>query len=425
MRRARFSVLLLVVINMLSCGKEPVRHIPHAADDRPSPSASKTVRVLILDTKEKISVEAGSANVACRQSDNTITDGYFLEGMMTVSRFGPDLKISKRGKNFPETPILIIRPENEGGFKINGKSYRGALMLQCGTANNILAINIVEIDDYLKGVLPSEIGYLKKGQYEAFRVQAIASRSYALSKLEEKKGELYDLRSTIMDQVYKGIDGEYPEASRAVEESRGIVALWNGNSIKAYYSSCCGGYTADIRTGWPWKADLPYLHGSRDASASKGRSFCSDSRHFRWEHHWEGRDLVKILRKSLPAELGSRVASFHRLIDISVTGMSKSGRVKGVRITTDNGSYEITGDRVRWVLRPASADGPILKSTMFKMKVKREGGRVISVDLKGGGNGHGTGMCQTGAIRMAELGYSAAEILQHYYPGVTIKRIYQ
>ena len=318
MRRARFSIFLPVIMIMLSCGKEPVRHIPRIVDDKPSPSASTLVRVLILDTKEKISVEAGSANVACRQSDNTITDGYFLEGMMVVSRSGPDLKVSKKGRGFPETPILIIRPEKEGGFKIDGKRYRGTLMLQRGAANNILAINIVEIDDYLKGVLPSEIGYLKKGQYEAFRVQAIASRSYALSKLEEKKGELYDLRSTIMDQVYKGMDGEYPEASRAVDESRGIVALWNGNSIKAYYSSCCGGHTADIRVGWPWKADFPYLYGGRDAAAAKGKSFCCDSRHFRWEHHWRGRDLLKILKKSLPAELGSRVASLNRLIDISV-----------------------------------------------------------------------------------------------------------
>ncbi len=425
MRRFSFSIYFILIMSMLSCGKEPVRHLPRIVGDKPSPSASTLVRVLILDTKGKISVEAGSANVACRQSDNTITDGYFLDGPMVVSRYGRELRVSKKGRGFPGTPILIIRPEKASGFKIDGERYRGTLMLQCGTSDNILAINVVEIDDYLKGVLPSEIGYLKEGQYEAFRVQAIASRSYALSKLEEKKGELFDLRATIMDQVYKGIDGEHPEASRAVEESRGIVALWNGNSIKAYYSSCCGGYTADIRIGWPWKAEFPYLYGNRDAATTKGKSFCSDSRHFRWEHHWEGRDLLKILRKSLPAELGSRVASFSRLIDIRVTGVSKSGRVKGLRITTDNGSYDITGDRIRWVLRPVSANGPILKSTLFKMKVQRGSGRVLSVDLKGGGNGHGTGMCQTGAIRMAELGYSADEILLHYYPGVTIKRIYQ
>ncbi len=131
------------------------------------------------------------------------------------------------------------------------------------------------------------------------------------------------------------------------------------------------------------------------------------------------------MKKSLPAELGSRVASFSRLIDIGITGTSRSGRVKGIVITTDNGEYEVVGDRVRWVLRPDSAGGTILRSTLFKMKVERKGGRVVSVDLKGAGNGHGTGMCQTGAIRMAELGYSAFEILLHYYPGVKIEKIYE
>ncbi len=274
MKRALISVCSLLILGLLSCGKAPVSHLPVIVDETPTPSKSPVVRVLILDTKEKISVEVGSANVACRQNEGTITDGYYLKGAMAVSRSGERLRVSKRGGGFPETPILIVRPEDSGGFKINGKRYRGTLMLQRGNGNRILAINIVEIDDYLKGVLPSEIGYLKKEQNEAFLVQAIASRSYALSKLDEKKGEPYDLRSTIMDQVYRGIDGEHPGASRAVEESRGVVALWNGNPIKAYYSSCCGGYTADIRVGWPWKADFPYLYGGRDAEAAKAVTFC-------------------------------------------------------------------------------------------------------------------------------------------------------
>ncbi|MBN2069921.1 MAG: SpoIID/LytB domain-containing protein [Candidatus Krumholzibacteriota bacterium] len=425
MRKAFLPPSLILLFLFLSCGKEPARYISRQVEKEPVSSKSAMVRVLILDTDGKVDIDAGAANAACRQDDNTISDGFLLDGPVTVSRAGRELKVLKRGRGLPRTPILIIRPEGGKGFSINGKVYRGILMLQCGERDNILAINIIDLDDYIKGVLPSEIGYLKKDQYEAFKVQAIASRSYALSKLEEKKGEPYDLRATIMDQVYKGIGGEYPDASRAVDETRGLVALWNGNPIKAYYSSCCGGYTADIRVGWPWKAQFPYLYGNRDAASPGGKSFCSDSRHFRWEEHWTGRDLLKILKKTLPAELGSRVASFNSLVDISTSGVSRSGRIERLRITTENGSYDVTGDRIRWVLRPGLANGPILRSTLFKMEVRRAGGKVVSVDLKGGGNGHGTGMCQTGAIRMAELGHSAEEILYHYYPGITIKRFYQ
>jgi stage II sporulation protein D len=93
-------------------------------------------------------------------------------------------------------------------------------------------------------------------------------------------------------------------------------------------------------------------------------------------------------------------------------------------VVTDNGTYRIEGDRIRWVLRPGSPKGAILRSTLFKMEVNRRGGMVRSVSLKGGGNGHGIGMCQTGAIRMAELGFKAEQILEHYYPGISIKRIY-
>jgi len=176
--------------------------------------------------------------------------------------------------------------------------------------------------------------------------------------------------------------------------------------------------------GWPWKAHYSYLFGGRDAETPQGNSFCRDSKHFRWKVRWSGKDLRNILRKTLPAEIGERVASFRTLIDIKVEGYSRSGRVKSLKILTNSGSYRVAGDRVRWVLRPQSASGAILRSTLFKMTVKKSGGRVQSVDLVGGGNGHGVGMCQSGTIQMAQMGYSGEEILLHYYPGITIKRIY-
>ena len=430
MRRFLLLLLVFVAAGFLSCGRSRVRPVyPRLDSDIPvdtdiSAKRSPLVRVLIHEGSKNISVTVESADIACRRSDGSITDGFKLGGDLRVSRSGGELNISRGGRAYPKAPAYIIRPPAGKGFSINGKRYRGDLILAVSGQRGIIAINIIEIDDYLRGVLPSEIGYLKQGQYQAYLVQAVASRSYALSKLDEKKGELYDLRATIMDQVYRGIGGENNESSRAIDETHGFVALWNGEPIKAYYSSCCGGYTADIRVGWPWKTDFPYLRGARDAAGAKGISFCRGSHHFRWDLHWGGRDLLRILKKSLPAELGTRVALFNKLIDIRVTGRSKSGRARAVRITTDNGSYEVRGDRIRWVLRPLSADGAILKSTLFKMKVKRAGGRVRSVDLTGGGNGHGTGMCQTGAIRMAELGYSFRDILLHYYPGITVERVY-
>ncbi|MBN1163006.1 MAG: SpoIID/LytB domain-containing protein [Candidatus Krumholzibacteriota bacterium] len=391
--------------------------------EAPAPGNVPTVRVLILESNRDIELDLPLADITARGAEGRVTGTFGIKGKISVGKAGRGIRISRRGKKICEASVLEIKPVKAEPLAVENVSYRGYLRLN-PDRGMIQVVNVIEIDDYIKGVLPAEIGYLRPEQYQAYRAQAIASRSYALSKLKEKKGEPFDLRSTIMDQVYKGVKGENPAASRAVDDTGGMVGEWGGEPITAYYSSCCGGYTADIRVGWPWKAHYPYLFGGRDAATPKGNSFCRDSRHFRWKAHWSGDELRDILRKTLPAEIGERVALFRKLIDIKVEGYSRSGRVKALKIVTDGGSYRIEGDRVRWVLRPRSATGPILRSTLFKITVKRAGGRIQSVDLVGGGNGHGVGMCQAGTIKMAQMGYSAEEILFHYYPGITLKRIY-
>ena len=382
------------------------------------------VRVLVLETKDRIRIDIPGGQVAAKSEDGQTIGRFEVSGTIAVSRTKNGLRLKQRNRPVHEAPVMEIRPSGEAGFTIEDTPYRGGLLLRRHGGKTILAINVIEIDDYLKGVLPSEIGYLKEGQYEAYEVQAIASRSYSLSKLEEKKNEPWDMRATIMDQVYRGIKGENRIASEAVEGTRGIVGVWGKEPIRAYYSSCCGGHTSDIRVGWPWKAHYPYLYGRRDAPGEDRKSYCRESRHFRWEVVWSGSELSRITGKTLPAELGGKVAPFNLIRDIRVVGYAPSGRARAVEIVTDNGTHRIEGDRIRWVLRPESSRGPILKSTLFKMEVSRSGGRVKQVRLKGGGNGHGVGMCQSGAIRMATDGFSAERILAHYYPGVTLVRIY-
>jgi stage II sporulation protein D len=381
------------------------------------------VRVLILETRKsvRVHVESGELSIIDSRGDTALS--WPVAGEIRFGARGDEVSVSGGGGPAGQSSSILITG-TEGSFvRIEGRPYRGSLCMAADGQGGLLAINILGMEDYIRGVLPSEIGYLKEGQYEAFRAQAIASRSYALSKMPGKRAERFDLRATVMDQVYKGVEGENAEASRAVDETRGVVGLWEGVPITAYYSSCCGGHTADSRIGWPSKASYPYLYGVRDADRS-GMSFCADSRHFRWEESWHGDALHAILEQTLRAEFGKSAASFGRIVDMEIEGFSESGRVIALDIVTDNGSYRVEGDRVRWVLRPRSADGPILRSTLFKMDVDRSGGRVAAVRVRGAGNGHGTGMCQSGAIRMAGLGYSAVEILVHYYPGITIESVY-
>jgi stage II sporulation protein D len=389
------------------------------------PGEAPRVRVFVLESREpirmripsafRIGVEAGAEPVA------SIDRG----GEFTVRFSGGEAVLAEGRRRIVSSGSVSVETEAGGRVYLGDRSYRGGVCFR-PFKGGLIAINILDIDDYIKGVLPSEIGYLKPNQFEAYRAQAIASRSYALSKLEEKKGELYDLNATVMDQVYAGAEAEHAAASRAVDETRGLVCTFLGEPIKAYYCSCCGGHTADIRTVWPWKTPYPYLYGVRDTVAgTNGESLCRGSKNFRWRAHWSGSTLSGILKNTVPAELRVPAAKVGRLADIRVMGTAPDGRVTGIEIVTDRGNFEVLGDRIRWVLKPDPASKAILKSTLCKIDVSVSGDRVTAVDMIGGGNGHGVGMCQTGAIRMAELGYSGEDIIAHYYPGSRIELVYR
>jgi len=414
--------LSLTILTMLACAREEIVYKPEPA---PEPveieMARPFVRVLIIEDSARLGIEGDKLFIS---SSNHQGPPVGCSGEFTVRLSSGEVVVAGRRTGLIRGKSVFVRPAGDVPISIDGRAFRGGVRMSAD-AGGISVVNYVFIDDYLKGVLPAEIGYLDSGKYQAYRAQAIASRSYALSKLEEMKNREYDLRATIMDQVYRGIGGETELASRAVEETGGMVLLWEGEPAKAYYCSCCGGHTADIRVGWPWKACYPYLYGIRDAADSGGgKSFCRGSSHFRWRESWSGRELAAVLRKTLRKEKRAEYVPFGRVLDIRVEGYSSDGRVKALLILTDRGDYRIEGDRIRWVLRPGKADGPILRSTLFKIRVGRENGGIRRVSMLGGGNGHGVGMCQTGAIGMAEKGYKAEDILKHYYPGVTLSNYY-
>ena len=426
----RFAALFLLSLLLISCAapravkKPPIRIEKPSVKNAPRLEKAPVVRVLLLAASMRARISISEKFFIAGGLDDQSIERIDRGGRFVLKYSAGTVEMRSAGKPFYRAPRIFVRPYTDGKVYLNGKPYRGSFLFEA-VDNGIVAINVIEIDDYLKGVLPSEIGYLSGNQYEAYRAQAIASRSYALSKIEEKRGELYDLKSSIMDQVYKGVLGENAEASRAVDETRGVIAVWDGKPIKAYYSSCCGGHTSDIRLVWPRKPAFPYLYGVRDTVAeTMDRSLCSRSHNFRWSVTWSGTKLSGILRKTIPAELNVAERLVGRLKDINVLKVGTDGRVAELEISTDRGSFRVQGDKIRWVLRPVGASGAILKSTMFKLNVRKARGRVLSVNLRGGGNGHGVGMCQSGAIRMAELGYSGEEIIRHYYPGVHVEKIY-
>lgn len=331
---------------------------------------------------------------------------------MEISRQG----VSEPGERVDQDDTLRLLSD-EGGFSgWNGRWYRGIFRIY-GTGGDkagLTIVNEVPLEDYLRGVLPEEIGTPPESDFEAVKAQAVAARSYTLSYLGRRADLGFDLWSTVEDQVYGGTARENGQSNRAIEATRGEILLSLDVPIRALYSSACGGRTSNVEDVWPWPW-TPYLRSVRDAEDERLVGYCSLSANYRWREEWSVDAFLATLRKFAPAEGGSVAALDGQLLDVRVESRSRSGRVREVLVSTTGGDCVLHGDRTRWALRRPGGEA-ILRSSFFKIGVLRAAdGAPLKVVASGAGNGHGIGMCQWGAMGMARAGKSYREILRHYY----------
>jgi len=289
---------------------------------------------------------------------------------------------------------------------------------QAENAKSIMVLNVVWVEDYLMGVVPAEIGKLTEEEIEALKAQAIAARTYSLSRLGQYKDLGYDLEASVLDQVYNGLDGEDPVINEAIKQSAGKVITYQGNLIHAYYHANSGGKTEYVENVWGRK-EAPYLVSVDDDD------FCSWAKNYSWEEIWDRQDLERNLSAYLDSLRLLPASRFGKLLDLLIKQISPSGRIEVLEVVTDSGTYRVYKDKIRWALRRGSDPNLILPSTLFDLEIERGfDNSITSVTARGRGNGHGVGMCQTGAIGMARKGYSHKDILTHYYRGVNIIKSY-
>jgi len=167
--------------------------------------------------------------------------------------------------------------------------------------------------------------------------------------------------------------------------------------------------------------DQPYLRPVSDRIPGTDRFYCDSSPRFRWTSNFTGESLRTVLEKYLSAYTNAPKGSLGRVTGVYEQGRTESDRVAALRIETDRGSYLLRGNDIRFVLR--SANGEILNSTYFNAEATITSGEVSGLTLRGGGYGHGIGMCQWGAIGRARAGQDYKTILSTYYPGTTIGRM--
>jgi stage II sporulation protein D len=344
-------------------------------------------------------------------------------GTVSIQRLTRGLRVSAGGTT-TDSPGDVVIDAGASPLSVGGVWYSGRVLARSSDTGGIDLVNLVPLETYLEGVVPHEIGEPGPDAYAAVEAQTVAARTYALSRMDINRNQPFDVEAGVMDQVYRGNEKKSRLASSAIHETRALVLSYRGGLCEAYYSATCGGHTSDIRTVWPDRPDAPFLHGSLDRPQGGATSFCAEARNFRWCYSFSGHDLGNTLRQTLPALLKVAPGRVGNLIDMNVTQRTASGRVWRLEIRTSTGTYNIEGDKIRRALMLDVQKGRILPSTMFDLEKRMSGNLLASVDIVGGGNGHGVGMCQNGAIGMARRGYAYDMILQHYYPGSELRAGY-
>ncbi|MFZ5965748.1 MAG: SpoIID/LytB domain-containing protein [Bacillota bacterium] len=346
-----------------------------------------------------------------------------------------------------------IRPiPDKGGLgvtAVDGKNFRGSVLFKRFTDSDLTVINQLNTEEYLYGVVPREMS--GSWPLEAQKAQAVAARNFTVGKMGVHKQYGFDLCATTHCQVYGGFDIEHEVSRRAVDETKNKILTYQGKLVDAYYHSNSGGYTEDSENVWSFV--LPYIRGVED-------SFSVGSPNDSWTQVFTKQELEDILNAN-----GLNVGS---ITNISATEVSKNGRVLKLQIDGTLDRKILEKEKVRslfgynkvksiWYtiesdggggtiyIRASLAEPPQEKNSASITVLSAEGTSEISGNqytiyngseyknatstasqassftFKGKGWGHGLGMSQWGAKKMAELGYTYDQILKHYYTGTEIE----
>ena len=362
-----------------------------------------------LNRPIQVGVFVGVPNIFVRQKNEelhiTASKGKLKIKTKSKRQQTADRRVFKATSS-SASDCIAIATDKSG---LNKACYNGEFIVTAN-GNKLNAINVIDIEDYLRGVVPYEIGKLDESKFEALKAQAVAARTYAYKHFGSRVAQGFDVYADTRDQVYKGLHSATTLTDKAVRETDGVVMTYNGEFITAYYHSTCGGETEGVAT-WG-RPDHPYLKNKPDLRPD-GTPWCRESNYTEWTREFtedELRDLFQINAK----EAKANVPSFSSIKSMHIQDTLKSGRIHTLVIETNNGSFTAKADKIRWLFKRG---GTILPSSFFR--IHKNGNEWI---LKGKGFGHGVGLCQMGARARAQAGQSYIQILTHYYPGITLEK---
>ena len=325
--------------------------------------------------------------------------------------------------------------------------YRGEFrIIACpNKSDKFYLVNCLDVEYYLKGVVPCEMPVTFG--LEALKAQAVAARVYSLTP-RARMSRSYDVVDSVASQVYNGYNRESDIANKAIDETHGIVALYNDEMIIAVFSSTAGGYTEcysetfsdPVSQQFP-SPEKPYLKAIPDLPqfkpldneedaykfySTKPLSYDIHSPLYRWTRKWTKEELQNVLKNNLVVQSKTgfveprltNAKDFGELKNIKVTQRGVSGKIVFMEIETDKMIYTVAKELV--IRRLFTKDGKAMPSANVVFKFDNEED-FKEVTAYGGGFGHGCGLSQYGAMYMAKnCKMSFDTILKHYYNGVCL-----
>jgi len=290
-------------------------------------------------------------------------------------------------------PVHSIRVEQPGGIiSLNGKEYRGYLVLWDNDRGTFDVVNHVPMEDYLRSVVALEMP--KSWPQEALKAQAVAARTYVMFKRQGNTGNYFDVETDVMDQAYGGTAAENDMTDAAVRDTAGMVLTHQNTIARAYFHANSGDRTEngeEIFRG----VDVPYLK-------SVPCVYAKQSPYYIWQ--------LTIRLPEVEAALSRNSLFSGKITDISISSHTRTGRVRQLRIKSRTQNELVDAAAFRLAIGSTH-----LKSTNFSL---RRSGQTLT--FQGTGYGHGVGLCQWGAKGMAEKNRDYKEILAYYYPGTSI-----
>ncbi|WP_264805346.1 SpoIID/LytB domain-containing protein [Cytobacillus sp. NCCP-133] len=333
--------------------------------------------------------------------------------------------------------------------------YRGSFEVKPGQSSPLL-FNRLDVENYLKGVVPSEMP--SSWHMEALKAQAVAARSYAYTQIQNNKAKGY-IEMTVASQVYGGKSKEDARGNQAVAETNGLYATYNNVPINAFFHSSSGGHTENSEN--VWSSQVPYIRAVKDPYDKHPGNY-----HYGWETVGQNSVISQKLKlntaqvltglkitergpssavKQMAATVYDKTSKTASVITLNPAFVSSPDRYRsffGVSLKSihynvysdtyayiklANGTETKSGHLVGYQVQKADGSTEYVEDLNLNVRTKDGSTQVKTAPstftFKGDGWGHLLGMSQWGARGMAEAGYTFDRILKHYYTGIEVKKL--